>query len=115
MTTMTAAPADLARWRADTPGCVERIHLNNAGASLPPAVVHDAIVAHLDRESHIGGYEAADEAAVRIQEAYDAVAALVGARARNIAVVENSTVAFAQALQAFDFQRGDVIVTSRAD
>lgn len=105
----------LARWRADTPGCGERIHLNNAGAALPPAVVRDAVVSHIARESQIGGYEAADEAAERIQETYETVAALIGARARNIAVVENSTVAFAQALQTIDFRPGDVIVTSRAD
>ncbi|HET9707944.1 MAG TPA: aminotransferase class V-fold PLP-dependent enzyme, partial [Gemmatimonadales bacterium] len=115
MTTTTASPAALERWRADTPGCRDRVHLNNAGAALSPAVVRDAIVSHLDRESQIGGYEAADEAAERIQGTYDAVAALIGARARNIAIVENSTVAFAQALQAFDFRSGDVIVTSRAD
>src|SRR5215467_10673815 len=115
MTTTTAPTAELERWRSDTPGCIDRIHLNNAGASLPPAVVRDAIVTHLDRESQFGGYEAADEAAERIQEAYDAVATLIGTSARNIAVVENSTVAFAQALLAFDFRRGDVIVTSRAD
>ena len=105
----------LSHWRADTPGCTQRVHLNNAGAALPPAVVRDAVVSHIARESEIGGYEAADEAAERIQGTYDAVAALVGAAARNIAVVENSTVAFAQALQAFDFKTGDVIVTSRAD
>lgn len=115
MTRPTPVPAELARWRADTPGSAERIHLNNAGAALPPRPVLDAVVSHLAREAEIGGYEAADEAAERIQGTYDAVAALVGARARNIAVVENSTVAFAQALQAFDFRPGDVIVTSRAD
>lgn len=111
----TPPPAELARWRADTPGSRDRVHLNNAGASLPPAAVLETIVSHLKRESEIGGYEAADEAAERIQGTYEAVAGLVGAAARNIAVVENSTVGFAQALQAFDFQRGDVIVTSRAD
>lgn len=110
-----APDQQLARWRADTPGCTDRIHLNNAGAALPPAAVRDAVVSHIERESQIGGYEAADEAAERIQGTYDAVAALIGARAKNVAVVENATVAFAQALQAFDFHPGDVIVTSRAD
>lgn len=109
------APPTLAVWRADTPGCAERIHLNNAGASLPPQPVLEAVTAHLRREAEIGGYEAADEAAGRIQESYAAVARLVGCASRNIAVVENATVAVAQALAAFDFRPGDAIVTSRAD
>ena len=37
----------LARWRAETPGIPTRVHLNNAGASLMPSVVKDAITAHL--------------------------------------------------------------------
>jgi selenocysteine lyase/cysteine desulfurase len=107
--------SELARWRRDTPGCAERLHLNNAGASLPPQPVLEAVTAHLRREAEIGGYEAADEAAGRIQESYAAVARIVGCAPRNIAVVENATVAVAQALAAFDFRPGDVIVTSRAD
>jgi selenocysteine lyase/cysteine desulfurase len=106
---------DLARWRAETPGCTERIHLNNAGAALMPAPVLDAMRGHLDLEARIGGYEAADAAADDIGDAYAAIAARVGAASRNIAVVENATVAVAQALSSFDFRPGDRIVTSRAD
>jgi selenocysteine lyase/cysteine desulfurase len=40
---------------------------------------------------------------------------LLGTEARNIALVQNSTVAFAQAISAFDFKPGDVILTSRSD
>jgi len=111
---MTIAP-DLARWRADTPGCVERIHLNNAGAALVPRPVLEAVTAHLQREAMLGGYEAADEARERVQASYAAVAALIGAAPRNIAMVENATVAVALALSAFDFRPGDVLVTTRAD
>ena len=57
-----AAPSELARWRRDTPGCRDRIHLNNAGAALMPQVVLQALTEHLEREAAIGGYEAADEA-----------------------------------------------------
>jgi len=32
-----------------------------------------------------------------------------------MAIVENATVAFSQALSAFDFRPGDRIVTTRAD
>jgi selenocysteine lyase/cysteine desulfurase len=106
---------DLARWRADTPGCAERIHLNNAGAALPPTAVLDAVTTYLRHEAMVGAYEAADDAADQVAACYAAVATLVGAQPRNIAVVENATVAVAQGLAAFDFRPGDAIVTSRAD
>ena len=106
---------DLARWRTETPGCATRVHLNNAGAGLMPQPVLDVVANHLQREAEIGGYEAADEAEHRVRASYEAVARLVGADPRNIAIVENATVAFSQALSAFDFRPGDVIVTTRAD
>ena len=113
---MTAArDADLARWRAETPGCEHLVHLNNAGAALVPRAVRDAIDAHLDLEERLGGYEAAEDQAAQLRAAYDSVARLLGARARNIAVVQNSTVAYAQAISAFDFKPGDVVLTSRSD
>jgi selenocysteine lyase/cysteine desulfurase len=105
----------LDRWRRETPGCRERIHLNNAGAALMPRPVIDALTGHLAREAAIGGYEAADEAAPRVRETYELVARLIGAAAHNIALVGNATVAFSQALSAFDFRPGDRIVTTRTD
>lgn len=80
-----------------------------------PQPVLDVMTQHLRREAAIGGYEAADEAGPRVRETYAALARLIGAATRNIAVVENATVAFSQALQAFDFHPGDVIVTTTAD
>jgi selenocysteine lyase/cysteine desulfurase len=107
---------DPAPWRHDTAAAsAGRIHLNNAGASLMPQPVADVVSEHLRLESRIGGYEAADAAAPDIEQAYDDVARLVGARARNIAMVENATAAFAQALSSFDFATGDVILTTRND
>lgn len=109
-------PQQITRWRADTPAAADGlVHLNNAGAALMPTPVVDAIRAHLDLEVELGGYEAADATADRIARTYDDVARLVGARPPNIAVVENATVGFAQALSAFDFRPGDVILTSRND
>lgn len=106
----------LDRWRADTPAALAgRIHLNNAGAGLMPTPVLEAIQDHLELEARLGGYEAADAVRERIDAAYEDVAALIGAAARNVAVVENATVAFSQALSAFDFEPGDVILTTRND
>ncbi len=113
--TRPADPASLAQWRADTPGCERLVHLNNAGASLVTTRVRDAVAAHLDLESELGGYEAADARAEQLHLAYESVARLLGTGARNIAMQQNSTMAFAQAFAAFDFAPGDLILTSRAD
>src|SRR3989454_8540273 len=112
---LPSAPAELDRWRRETPGCRERIHLNNAGAALMPQAVLQALTAFLEREAAIGGYEAADEAEPRVRETYELLGRLVTAAARNVAIVENATVAFSQAVSAFDFRPGDRIVTTRAD
>src|SRR6266852_2401830 len=103
------------QWREDTPGCANQIHFNNAASGLMPRAVLEAITAHLNREANLGGYESSDEAAAAGEEAYASIAKVLGAQPRNIAVVENSTVAFFQALAAFDFKPGDVIVTTRND
>lgn len=102
-------------WREETPGCSNCIHLNNAGAGLMPKSVVEAITAHLNREALYGAYESAEDAASAVSEAYSNVGRVLGAQPGNIAIVENSTVAFFQALSAFDFEAGDVIVTTRND
>lgn len=80
-----------------------------------PAPVVEAVQAHLRAEVEMGGYEAADAARQQIESTYESVARLVGGEAGEIAVVENATVAFAQALSTFDFRPGETIVTSRND
>ena len=110
-----ADPAELARWRADTPAAGRRVHLNNAGASLVTRQVRQAIDEYLDLEAELGGYEAADASQGALEGVYDDLGRLVGAARRNIALSQNSTTAFAQALGAFDFAPGDTILTTRAD
>ena len=105
----------LTKWRADTPGVAECTHLNNAGSALMPAPVVRVVTDQLKREALMGGYEAADAARDSVQQAYQAVAELIAAAPANVAVVENATVAFFQALSSFDFRSGDVIVTTRND
>ena len=101
--------------RADTPGLAHRVHLNNAGASLMPRPVIDAIRGHLDLEATIGGYEAADAASAEIQAAYEAVARLVGTSPDRIAMTEHATAGFVTALSAVPFRQGDVLVTTESD
>lgn len=94
---------DVDSLRADTPGCTNVIHLNNAGSALPPAVVTDTVVAHLRREEQIGGYEAHAEAADRVTAVTESVATLVGARPDQIALVESATSAWDRAFLAMAF------------
>lgn len=106
---------DVARARAETPGCAHRLHLNNAGAGLMPQPVLDAQIAHLQLESEIGGYEAHAAAQDKVDAAYDAVARLLNCAAGEVALMENATAAWSGAFSAFDFQPGDRILTAEAE
>ena len=105
----------LRRWRADTPGCSHRTHLNNAGAALMPAPVLAATTEHLQLEATIGGYEAAEARAGAVEQVYADVARLVHAEPRNVAIVANATAGFVQSISSFDLAPGDAIVTTRSD
>jgi selenocysteine lyase/cysteine desulfurase len=106
---------DLDRIRAQTPGCQDVVHLNNAGAALPPAVVHDTVLGHLELESRIGGYEAADAAAEAFAASYDVLAGLVGAHPDEIAFVENATRAWDMAFYSIPFDAGARILTTSSE
>jgi selenocysteine lyase/cysteine desulfurase len=108
---------DIERVRADTPGCRDIVHLNNAGASLPPRVVVDTVVQHLELEARIGGYAAGDTVGERSMAVYSSVARLIGARPDEIALVENATRAWDMVFYslAMGFAPGDRILTSRSE
>ena len=106
---------DLARVRTDTPGVGHVVHLNNAGAALPPRQVLDAVVGYLEREAEIGGYETSAEREDDWEHTYDALARLLNGHRDEIAVIENATRAWDMAFYGFPFRAGDRILTGRAE
>lgn len=108
MTALTDDEIDLAR--AATPGCAEVIHLNHAGASLPPQVVLDAQIGHLLAEASMGGYEAADAALERRTAVYESIGALIGAQPHEIARMEHATAAWNSAFWAVPMSPGQRVV-----
>jgi cysteine desulfurase/selenocysteine lyase len=103
---------DVARVRAETPGCAHVAHLNNCGAGLMPAPVLEALSEHLVLEATIGGYEAEEAAEAATEHTYDAVAAMLNCGRADIAVVENATVAWDMAFYGLPMQPGDVVLTA---
>jgi len=106
---------DIELLRQQTPGCAEKIHFNNAGASLMPQSVIDAMVDHINLEATSGGYEAADLKAKEITGFYDSVAQLINCKATNIAFTSSATNSFSRALSCIPFQEGDSILLANED
>lgn len=105
---------DVASIRADTPGCKNVLHLNNAGASLPPIPVLERVKTHLDLEAAMGGYEAEDSVAEEYQGIYRSISRMLGCAASEIALVENATRGWDAAFYALaeGFQPGDKVLTA---
>lgn len=94
---------DVAKLRADTLGCTEVNHLNNAGSSLPPSIVVDTMVEHLRREEIMGGYEAHARAAERIDEVRNSIGLLLDTSGSNIALSTSATDSWDRAFSAITF------------
>lgn len=109
------ASLNIDQLRQETPGCEHRVHLNNAGSSLMPNPVLNAIQNHLVLESEVGGYEAEDLKKDAIHRAYQSVASLIGTQPKQIALTENATASYIQALSSISWAAGDVILTTRND
>jgi len=101
--------------RAQTPGCAEVIHLNNAGASLPPAGVVDTVVQYIEEEARVGGYELAERRQDELEGVYRSVAGLIGAHEDEIALVDNATRAWDMAFYSLPFAAGDRILTTTTE
>ncbi|HVI43711.1 MAG TPA: aminotransferase class V-fold PLP-dependent enzyme [Chitinophaga sp.] len=106
---------EIRRFREDTPGAENRIHLNNAGAGLMPRQVAAAINDHIQLETMIGGYEAADKQKEAIGRFYTSAATLFNCKPGEIAFTANATDSFDRAISSIPFEKGDVILTTNED
>jgi selenocysteine lyase/cysteine desulfurase len=106
---------DIEAVRANTPACEALLHFNNAGASLMPRQVYEAITKHLELENALGGYEAERRAEEDLQAFYSEFAQLLNASPKEIAYVENATRAWDMAFYGLPLQEGDGILTHRSE
>jgi len=107
--------AEVEKFRNETRGTNNVVHLNNAGAGLMPNSVTKAQLDHIALEAEIGGYEAAAHKAAAISEFYDQAALLFNCKATNIAFTASATDSYTRALSSIPFKQGDVILTDKDD
>ncbi len=107
--------AEVEKFRNETAGTKNVVHLNNAGSGLMPDAVTQAQLDHITLESQIGGYEAAAWRASAIQDFYTQAARLFNCSPSNIAFTASATDAYTRALSSIPFKQGDVILTDNDD
>ncbi|SRR5260221_371253 len=106
---------ELIQFRKETKGTGQKIHFNNAGASLPPDTVLSAVVGYLQEEAMLGGYETESKYKAQLENTYQLIARLINAKPDEIAIVENASMAWGLAFNGIDFKEGDVIITSEME
>ncbi len=107
--------ARLDSFRQDTPAVESLIHFNNAGASLPPRPVVDAVIGHLELEAQVGGYEAAALAADAEASVYRSAAALLNCEENEVAFAVSASDAWWRAFSALPLQAGDRVLCGRSE
>lgn len=109
---------DDTRVRADTPGLAadpDLVFLDSAGSSLPPRVVLDTQVAHLRRETEIGGYRAAAERLDDLAGVKTAIGELINADPDCVALSDSASRAWADFFYSVPLRPGDRVLISGAD
>ncbi len=106
---------DINRARRDTKACEDIVHFNNAGSSLMPIPVADALRSYLAQEEMIGGYETVEAQTDALQKFYASTARLLNCKPTEVAFVENATRAWDMAFYSLRFAEGDKILTSIAE
>lgn len=115
MKTTALSEAEIVQLRAETKGTTQKIHFNNAGASLPPDVVVDTVIDYLREEAALGGYEIEFKYREQLENTYSLIARLINADKDEIAIVENASIAWGLAFNGITFNAGDEIITSEME
>lgn len=103
------------RIRQETPGIQHGVHLLASGSALMPEPVVRAVLDHTRLEAEIGGYEAQARMQAQLDGVYDSVARHINADRREIALMENATVAWCHAFYALPLKPGSRILTCEAE
>jgi selenocysteine lyase/cysteine desulfurase len=111
------APAylDLASFRAETPGASNLVHLNAAGAGLPPRTVTETVMAHLASEASVGPHWAAARASERLDGVRNSVADLLQCQAHQIAFGGSAGQLWATALLARPARAGARVLVAHSE
>lgn len=109
------SPIDVPRARAETPGCQDLVHLNNAGASLLTSGTLRTHIDHIELEARIGGYEAQDAVADRIEGVRGSIATMLNAAPTEIALMSNNTAALDMFVYSLPWQAGDRLLTTQSE
>jgi cysteine desulfurase/selenocysteine lyase len=115
MGTTALSKSEVQQLRAETRGTAERIHFNNAGASLPPDVVVETVISYLKEEAVFGGYETEFKYKEQLNNTYSLIARLINANTDEVAIVENASTGWGLVFNGIDFQKGDEIITSEME
>jgi len=109
-------PLDIARLRAETPGCGRVMHFNQAGAGLPPRQVIEAMSRRMAREAEQGPMECAASGEEIKARARDLAANLFGCGSAEIAFVPSGGAAWGLPVAALpEFHAGDRILVSQQE
>ena len=106
---------DLARIRADTPGCGSIAHFNNSGSSLPPRPVVDAVIDYLRTEERMGGYEAESERHDDLERLYSTTSTMLGCSTDEIAFTANASDSWWRAFSSIPLSAGDRVLTGHSE
>lgn len=106
---------DVAKVRADTSGCEDVLHFNNAGSSLPPRQMVDSMIDYLRAEELTGGYEIAAERAADLDDFYAATATYLNCQPSEVAMSVSAADAWWRAFASVPLESGDRILVGHSE